>query len=134
MKDENDYIQSGTPLQTCLYNRLAYVVRNIKKLNPRKLLILPYLHERRIYLNRRHHTNQFYTVYEHDGKNYILCFCISDSKLYIYTETGILVERILYRDIAEKCGKPVNISENGKCFIFRKSEQDKNIYLVEVSL
>jgi len=97
-------------------------------------MILPYLHERRIYLNRRHHTNQFYTLYEHDGKNYILCFCISDSKLYVYTETGILVERILYRDIADKCGKPISISENGKCFIFRKSEVDNYIHLVEVNL
>jgi hypothetical protein len=57
MKDESDYVQSATPLQTCLYNKLAYLIRNIKKLKPRVLLILPYLHERRIYLNRRHEAN-----------------------------------------------------------------------------
>ena len=62
-----DFIQSGTPLQTCLYNRLAYVIRNRKKLLPRKLLILPYLHERRIYLNRRHKQNQFYTLLRYNA-------------------------------------------------------------------
>jgi len=65
MKHADDYVQSGTPLQTCLYNRLLYIIRNHKMLLPRKLLILPYLHERRIYLNRRHTTNQFYTLYNH---------------------------------------------------------------------
>ena len=50
-----DDIQSGTPLQTCLYNRLAYIIKNPN--NPLKVLILPYLHERRIYLNRRHSSN-----------------------------------------------------------------------------
>lgn len=50
------------PLQTCLYNRLAYIINNVKRLEPKRLLILPYLHERRIYLNRRHTANQFYTI------------------------------------------------------------------------
>ena len=26
--EENDQVQSGTPMQTCLYNRLAYVIQN----------------------------------------------------------------------------------------------------------
>ena len=51
------YIQSGTPLQNCMYNKLAYIVRNIKRANPRTLMVLPYLHDRKIYLNRRHTTN-----------------------------------------------------------------------------
>ena len=77
-------------------------------------MILPYLHERRIYMNRRHSANQFYTIYEHiGGINYILCMCINDSKVYVYTETGILCERILYDDITELYGKPECISENG---------------------
>jgi len=54
---ENDYVQPGTPLQTCLYNKLAYIIGNHVNLKPRKVLIMPYLHERRIYLNRRHTTN-----------------------------------------------------------------------------
>ena len=57
-----DYVESGMPLQTCLYNRLAYIIKNFSHLRPGKLLILPYLHERRIYLNRRLDSNQFYTI------------------------------------------------------------------------
>ena len=54
---ENDYVQTGTPLQTCLYNKLAYIVGNWQNLKSRKVLIMPYLHERKIYLNRRHTSN-----------------------------------------------------------------------------
>ena len=63
--DDNAVIQSGTPMQTCLYNRLAYIVRNQKDNKARRLLIMPYLHERRINLNRRHHDNQFHTLKRH---------------------------------------------------------------------
>jgi len=55
--EENDYVQPGTPLQTCLYNKLAYIIGNQVNLKSRKVLIMPYLHERRIYLNRRHNSN-----------------------------------------------------------------------------
>ena len=134
MKDKDDFVQSGTPLQTCLYNRLAYIIRNSKKLKARKLMILPYLHERRIYLNRRHNSNQFYTLYNHNNQNYILCLCIADNKMYVYTETGILVDRILYKEIAEKCGKPVGISENGLNLLFKKSSTSNEVYYVEMSI
>jgi hypothetical protein len=53
------------------------------------------------------------------GVKYILCICINDNKIYVYTETGILCERILYDNIADKYGKPESISENGQNFMFR---------------
>ena len=121
-------------MQTCLYNRLCYIIRNNKKLKPRKLLILPYLHERRIYLNRRQTANQFYTIFKHKNRNYILCICVADNKMYVYTETGILVDRILYRDLAKQCGKPCGISENGQFMIFRKSDMSPEIHLVQVTI
>mmetsp|Transcript_9402 Transcript_9402/g.14361 ORF Transcript_9402/g.14361 Transcript_9402/m.14361 type:complete len:92 (+) Transcript_9402:3671-3946(+) len=91
-------------------------------MKPKHILILPYLHERRIYLNRRHYSNQFYTIVRHEGYKFILCVCINDSKMYIYTETGILVDRILYREESQRWGKPVCISEDGRNMIFRKSD------------
>ena len=93
-------------------------------------MVLPYLHERRIYLNRRHTTNQFYTLIKKNDKNFILCFCFNDAKIYVYTETGILVERIFYKEIAEKYGKPVGVSEDGQKFVFRKSDTDPMLYMV----
>ena len=134
LQNKNNQVQSGTPLQTCLYNRLAYLIRNEKELKPKKIMILPYLHERRIYLNRRHQSNQFYTIIHHENQKYILCLCVNDSKLYIYTETGILIDRILYRDESAKWGKPVTVSEDGKNLIFRKSDQSPDIFLVKIMI
>ena len=83
-------------MQTCLYNRLAYIIRNPKELKARRLLIMPYLHERRIYLNRRHLDNQFYTIKRHNEQTFIQCMCFDQTKMYVYTETGKLVDRITY--------------------------------------
>ena len=40
--------------------------------------------------------------------------------MYVYSETGILVDRVSYKkEIADKYGKPIEISENGLILIFR---------------
>ena len=44
---------------------------------------------------------------------YILCLNISDNKLYVYTDSGILVRRFMYQKLADKIGKPISISEDG---------------------
>jgi hypothetical protein len=76
-------------------------------------MILPYLHERRIYLNRRHTSNQFYTIMNHNKKLFIICLCVNDDKIYVYTETGILKKRILFKEITAEHGKLESVSENG---------------------
>lgn len=50
--------------------------------------------------------------------------------MYIYTETGILVDQIFYTEIARKYGKPVEISENGLLLIFSRSSEDEEIHLI----
>lgn len=50
--------------------------------------------------------------------------------MYIYTETGILVDRVSYIDIADKYGKPIEISENGLILIFRKGQDSSEIHLI----
>jgi hypothetical protein len=134
LKNKHNEVESGTPLQTCLYNRLAYIIRNTKELTCKKLLILPYLHERRIYLNRRHQANQFYTISKMDGLNYILCLCINDNKMYVYTETGILCDRIKYNHISDECGRPECISESGRYLLFHKCNVNSTIHLAEASV
>ena len=62
LKNSNDVIQPGSPLIACMYNRLAYVVENIVDLAPRTLVIMPYLHERKVLLNWRTTSDQFYTI------------------------------------------------------------------------
>lgn len=54
--------------------------------------------------------------------------------MYVYTETGILVDRILYRDLADKCGKPDCMSEDAKYYIFRKCRHSIEASLVQITL
>lgn len=71
---------------------------------------------------------------EHNGEKYIYCMCIDQAKIYIYTDTGILVDRILYREIGDKCGKPQELSENARYFVFRKGDYDPTISLVRLEI
>jgi hypothetical protein len=54
---KNEQIQYNTPIKTSTYNRLAYMIRNLKEKTPRRLLITPYLHERKLHLNNRDDSN-----------------------------------------------------------------------------
>lgn len=46
-------------------HRFAYVISDTMRQKPMRILILPYLHERRIYLNRKKmNTDYFYTSIE----------------------------------------------------------------------
>lgn len=52
--------------------------------------------------------------------------------MYVYSETGRLVDRILYQEIADQCGKPESISEDGQNLVFRISDRTKELYLVRI--
>ena len=54
--------------------------------------------------------------------------------MYIYSETGILVERVSYADLAQQYGKPVEVSENGLILIFRKGHDNPEIHLIMVHI
>jgi arginine/ornithine N-succinyltransferase beta subunit len=46
-------IRSGTPMDSIRYHRFVYVTRDRQMEQSCMIMILPYLHERRIYLNRQ---------------------------------------------------------------------------------
>lgn len=54
--------------------------------------------------------------------------------MYVYTETGILLDRIKYDEIANKCGRPESISENGSHILFCKCNCSADIHLVDVNV
>jgi hypothetical protein len=110
------------------------MIRNLKDLTSRRLVILPYLHERKLHLNKRNYTNQFYTMIKKDEIVYILCLCINENRLYIYVENSILLKRFTYDAIANECGKPVCVSEDGLSFVFQTSELAREIFVVKLSL
>jgi len=54
--------------------------------------------------------------------------------MYVYGENSILVQRFSFKELANKCGKPVGLSQNGLSLVFQKSEISKEIYIVEMSI
>ena len=54
--------------------------------------------------------------------------------MYIYTETGILIDRVSYQHLADKYGKPIEISENGLILIFQKGHESSEIHLIQVHI
>lgn len=60
--EEGETIKIDSPLDSIQAHRFAYIMLNNEKLSCKRLLIIPYLHERRVYLNRmKQNTNYFYT-------------------------------------------------------------------------
>ena len=68
---------------------------------------------------------------------------------YVYSPSGLLLNRVSYKDMIEKYGNPIASSSNGQFFIFKKlvddikqsklSEQEKaqeymTIYLLHLSV
>ena len=65
---ENETVKASTPLDSFRSHRFGYVFTNIKDLKPKRVMITPYLHDTRIYLNRiKINTYYFYTSIETDS-------------------------------------------------------------------
>ena len=60
--EEGEMIKTNSPIVSNESHRFAYVILNKKLTQPKKITVLPYLHERKLYLNRlKKGTNYFYT-------------------------------------------------------------------------
>ena len=61
----NERVRSDSPLNSYQGHRLAYIIIDKAMKNPTRVLVVPYLHERRIYLNRlKPGIEYFYTTVE----------------------------------------------------------------------
>ena len=104
----------GMPTITPEANKLIYVLKNKKKKTPLQILLLPYLHERRILLNKTQENCQyFYTAVTRGNITQLICLNISHSKLYIYSLEGTLKNRFDFSSLTKKYGRPQQVSENG---------------------
>ena len=54
--------------------------------------------------------------------------------MYVYGENSILVKRFTYDKIAEECGKPYCVSEDGLSLLFQKCDISEVVYLVELNI
>lgn len=43
---------------------------------------------------------------------------------YVYSPSGLLINRVSYRDLVEKYGSPIASSSNGQFFIFKKQKDE----------
>jgi hypothetical protein len=102
---KNEKVRSNTPMDSIKSHRFAYIIQNQVDFTPKKLMILPYLHERKIYLNRiKMNTDYFYTSIKsclnHEGhdctNNSIICMKKNEReyKYYVYSHRGVLKNRI----------------------------------------
>ena len=58
-------MKASTPLDSFRSHRFGYVITNSKDMKPKRVMITPYLHDTRIYLNRiKINTEYFYTSIE----------------------------------------------------------------------
>jgi hypothetical protein len=66
-------IRSNTPLDSIRYHKSVYVTQDSMCNAPKQIICLPYLHERKIYLNRvKDNTDYFYTSIDTTLKDYRL--------------------------------------------------------------
>lgn len=60
---KGETVVCGTPITSLELHKMAYFTRNKRFYKPSRLIILPYLHERKIYLNKMKPANKyFYTT------------------------------------------------------------------------
>jgi hypothetical protein len=125
--NKNDIIKTNTPLDSIQSHKLAFVILNNHELAPKQLLILPYLHERKIYLNRiKKNTKYFYTTSQSgDSDSKIFAINLTESKYYIYSEKGLLLNRVKYLDLTKKYGEIVSTSANGLNFVLWNKSVDQ---------
>mmetsp|Transcript_1931 Transcript_1931/g.2766 ORF Transcript_1931/g.2766 Transcript_1931/m.2766 type:complete len:509 (+) Transcript_1931:3115-4641(+) len=119
--NEGEKILTNCPLDSISYHKFVFIITNPVKLLPSRVVIVPYLHEKRIYLNRnKTNTEYFYTSieqYSHSKQRSIVCVNLSESKYYIYSQRGLLRNRIDFSKEVKFSGSPIAVSENGRNFL-----------------
>ena len=124
-----EFVQSGTPILNQENHRIIYFTRNFREQRPKRIIVLPYLHERRVYLNQiEANEKYFYTVVQEcvgdeDSGNatertLIMAINFTKRDYQVYTERGILINRVDFSEYVEEYGTPISVSSDGRNFIF----------------
>lgn len=122
--EDGEKVSANFPMDSRCMNKLVYIIKSPSKFKVSRFMVLPYLHENRIYLNRKKvNTEYFYTAIDPECPVYfknlygqalfnkyqrqksIMCMNLSESKYYIYSERGILRNRIDFKAITNQDGK-----------------------------
>jgi hypothetical protein len=105
-------ILAENPMLCVEFNRMAYISVNPRKFLPKKLMVIPFMHERKIYLNKQKPGHRyFYTTIEEvpedqifdaqnqfvnawgnkaaDSSRYIISMDIDGDMYYVMSDKGI---------------------------------------------
>lgn len=110
---EEERVQAKTPMDSVMSHRFGYVISNsnFDDLAPQRVLIVPYLHDKRIYLHRQKPNNKYFytsieTYVEEGMKNIgksrdiqrsdtsltaIVCLNQTEYMYHIYSQKGVLI-------------------------------------------
>lgn len=58
---------------------------------------------------------------------------MTTNKMFVYTEAGVLVNRVDFNDLVYKYGEPIQVSANGLIFIFHKEEKKDQIHIFKLT-
>jgi hypothetical protein len=130
------------PVLSHKYHRLTYISKNFKDYQPMRITMVPFLHERRVYLSRMKDQQQdyFYNTIVHKDPTYFsgvyndrptdtvlfIRMCLTESKYYVYSQRGILIKRVNYMRYTKMFGTPVAVSNNGLVFLFADKKKNHN--------
>lgn len=133
---EGQKIMANCPINSMSFHKFIYVIKSPVSLRATKIVIMPYLHEKRIYLNRpKKFTDYFYTSIDlkdiKKNKDFtlkrvkqIVCVNLSEYKYYIYSLRGLLRNRVDFKHIIQKYGRLQAVSQNGQNFVLFKTRLD----------
>lgn len=66
------------------------------------------------------------------ASNFMIVMDITHNKFNVYSEGGLLVQRSGFENIVKKFGNPIQVSANGKVFLFQKPELKKKVTVLEM--
>ena len=136
------------PFVSYSMDKLIYLIKSSEENCCAKLLILPYLHSKKVkMIAQKPNTRYFYTTvarniscpdqktkdHLNDPKLYrsIVSNNISESKFYIFSKKGILRNRIDYNDMTLIYGEIVAISPDGLKYVLR-NDKEKNKPFIQI--
>lgn len=112
--DQNETVKTRMPFCSFKYHRFVYMTANIKELKPNKIKILPFLHERRVYLSRMdNECEYFYTTIQQKKSLFFVCMNTTENKYQVYSQGGILYKNVDYSNQVFVYGPPAAVSNNG---------------------
>ena len=127
---EGETLKTNCPIDSPTSHRFTYVAINHR--GPKRLILMPYLHERKIFLNRKkRNTEYFYTSIESGGcsvhpqrHSHIFAYNLTESKFYSYSEKGILENRIEFSELINEYGEIICASPDGLNFALHNRRND----------